>query len=354
MRFACFTRWEELPPSAGRLFERAARTSLFLSYRWFENLSVNALEDHQALLLACVLEGDNVLAVLPLRNLDNGNWGSLSSYYTPLFSVLIADRDQGAILDCMAAGLSQLTLQSLRLDPLAEHDPAMRQLQQAMERHGFASQGLFHFVNWSHRLQGQTYAQYLEHRPTRLRNTIARKRRKLQREHGFEIRLYTDRDLDQAMVDYNAVYKASWKAGERFTGFVPALVKTMADRGWLRLALLYVDGRPAAGQIWFVAHDKASIFRLAYDEAWQQYSPGSILTAFLMQHVIDVDKVESIDFLHGNERYKQDWMSERRERWRLVFVNHGRRATGSRSLTRLRDWLRGRPARTGAPSAEQG
>jgi CelD/BcsL family acetyltransferase involved in cellulose biosynthesis len=40
-----------------------------------------------------------------------------------------------------------------------------------------------------------------------------------------------------------------------------------------------------------------------------------------MAYVIDTDKVEEIDFLTGNEAYKQDWMSERRERWGLTCVN---------------------------------
>ncbi len=38
----------------------------------------------------------------------------------------------------------------------------------------------------------------------------------------------------------------------------------------------------------------------------------------MMEAVIDSDKVEEIDFLTGNDRYKQDWMSERRQRWKLV------------------------------------
>ena len=33
-----------------------------------------------------------------------------------------------------------------------------------------------------------------------------------------------------------------------------------------------------------------------------------------------LNKVEEIDFLTGNEPYKQDWMSVRRERWALVFI----------------------------------
>ena len=39
-----------------------------------------------------------------------------------------------------------------------------------------------------------------------------------------------------------------------------------------------------------------------------------------MQYVIDIDQVEEIDFLTGNDAYKQDWMSERRERFALSFV----------------------------------
>jgi CelD/BcsL family acetyltransferase involved in cellulose biosynthesis len=90
---------------------------------------------------------------------------------------------------------------------------------------------------------------------------------------------------------------------------------------------MYVKGKPVAAQLWFVRHDKASIYRLAYDKAWRQYSTGSILTRFLMEYVIDTDKVEEIDFLTGNEAYKQDWMSERRERFLLSFIKCKRPAS---------------------------
>ena len=339
MEFVCYTDWKELPVSADTLFTGGEKSSLFFSRQWFENLVANALEDDQSLLLVSVVAEGSVLAILPLRTQSNGNWHSLCSYYTSLYTLLLSDENQLAILDCMAEGLRRLPLQSLQLDPVAEDDPVLNKLQQAMESCGFESHRYFRFINWSQRLQGQSYSQYLADRPSRLRNTIARKQRKLQREHDYEIRLYTDNDLEQAVTDYNTLYKASWKGGERFIGFVPALVNTMARSGWLRFAILYIDGQPVAGQIWFVVHSKASIFRLAYDETWQRYSPGSILTAYLMEHVIDTDRVESIDFLTGNEHYKQDWMSERRERWGLFFVNkHKPRA---KPFARLLEWLKG-------------
>jgi len=91
--------------------------------------------------------------------------------------------------------------------------------------------------------------------------------------------------------------------------------------------VLFVKQQPVAAQLWFVLHGKANIFRLAYDQAWKQYSPGSILTSFLMEYVIDTDNVTEIDFLTGNDTYKQDWMSERRERWALSCVKR-RKPTG--------------------------
>ncbi|MCB1773295.1 MAG: GNAT family N-acetyltransferase [Gammaproteobacteria bacterium] len=342
MEFACYTDWAPLPDGITALFAHAERQSLFHSRPWFENLAENAAAPGHRLLLACVEEHGEPLAVLPLWTAEDGNWRALSSYYTSLFTVLLADGcRRNAVIDCLAAGLAGTAMQTLRLEPVADHDPDMAQLRQALDRHGYDYQRLFHFVNWSHRLRGQSFEQYLAQRPSRLRNTIARKRRKLEREHDVGIRLYTDGDLEQAIADYGVVYKASWKDGERFTRFVPTLLRTMAGAGWLRLGILYIDGQPAAAQIWFVVHGMASIFRLVYDERWQQYSPGSILTAHLAQHVIDIDHVQSIDFLTGNERYKQDWMQDRGERWRLVFVRRGQRAPGRGLLARWLGRLRG-------------
>ncbi len=174
-------------------------------------------------------------------------------------------------------------------------------------------------------------------RPSRVRNTINRKQRKLQREHDYAIRLFTDANLQQALQDYHRVYRASWKANELYPGFIEGLAQCLSLPGWLRLAILYIDDKPAAAQFWFVAHRKASIFKLVYDQAWKHYSPGSILISHLMQHVIDIDQVEEIDFLTGNDAYKQDWMSERRQRWSItLFRPHSPRGVVERLVDPLK------------------
>ncbi len=314
MEFVCYDDWEQLPDSADSLFSRAAESSLFFSRRWFENLTRNALDETQKTVLACVIEGDEIQAILPLMKRSTEHWLALTNLYSSLYTLLLTENNQREVIGCLARGLTQLPFSSLRLEPIAEDDRNLDALQEAMESLGVNCQRRFRFYNWVHHTRGQTFQEYMAERPARVRNTIARKARKLKREHGFRIQLFCELDLPQAMADYNAVYNRSWKANELYGEFIDGLASTLSEAGWLRLAILYVGERPVAAQFWFVLHGKASIFKLVYDQEWKHYSPGSILTGFLMEHVIETDKVSEIDFLTGNDAYKQDWMSERRER----------------------------------------
>jgi len=320
MKFACYTNWNQLPESANALFEQREKDSLFFSRAWFENLANAALDDDEAMVLACVLAGNNVMAVLPLIK-SAGNTGySLKHRYTTHYSLLLAEEDQQQVLACLVEGLNQLSVRSLLLEPVADDDSRINGLQRVLESAGFKCERIFRHYNWIYRVQNQSYAGYLATRPPRLRNTIARKQRKLEREHGYEVRLFTGDEVPPKMSDYYAVYNASWKANEQYVQFLDGIVAGFSRPGWSRLAVLFVKQQPVAAQLWFVLHGKANIFRLAYDQAWKQYSPGSILTSFLMEYVIDTDKVVEIDFLTGNDSYKQDWMSERRERFALSCV----------------------------------
>ncbi|CAA6808456.1 MAG: GNAT family N-acetyltransferase [uncultured Thiotrichaceae bacterium] len=321
MKFICLDNWNDLPQSSNLLFAQSQKESLFFSREWFEEVVTPALKDDESLLLACIVDGENVLAILPLIQRDNREWSSLCHLYSSLYTVLLATDHQQEILACLCQGLSQLPFDYLSLEPVAEDDSHIISLQQMMESSGLSCTRYYRFYNWFHRVEGQTFAEYMADRPSQVRNTIARKARKLEREHGYEICLHTGGDVQQAMADYNAAYEASWKASEQFGKLLDAMSKSLAKPGWPRLAILYIEEQPVAAQLWFVTHRKAIIFRLAHDETWKRYSPGSILTRYLMEYVIDTDKVEEIDFLVGNERYKQNWMAQRRERWGMVCVH---------------------------------
>jgi hypothetical protein len=342
MEFACYTEWDQVPAGTDALFARASADSIFFSRPWFESLASYALEEDQSMMLACVIDGDRVLALLPLMTRGGEHLQALGHLYTSLYTLLLAEQGRQEILACLTSGLSRLPVDSLRLSPVADDDGRLLELQQAMESSGYSCYRYFRFYNWFHPLRGESFSDYMAARPARVRNTIMRKKRKLAREHSYSIRLYTGDDLQQGMADYNAVYIASWKARELFADFVDGLAGRLSRRGWLRLAVLYIAGKPAAAQFWFVVHGKASIFKLVYDEAWKRYSPGSILTSYLMEHVIDNDRVEEIDFLTGNDAYKRDWMSERRERWDLYCARpRVPKSRTGRWLDAVKGWVRG-------------
>jgi hypothetical protein len=313
MEFACFRRFDELPPQADSTFASTENNGLFATRAWYEMLLQHAGIDERTVRLACVIEHDRLLALLPLVEVSTGQWSTLRHRYTSHYPLPIPDDRRDAIIACLATGLAAQPLRSLLLEPVAD-DEITQSLQQAMTLAGFDCQRHFRFYNWVHRPDGQSYDAYFAGRPSRLRNTIARKRRKLEREHLCSLQVSPGDDIADALDAYHAVYRASWKANEQHRPLIDALAKTFAARGCSRVGVLSVDDKPIAAQLWFVVGGHASIFRLAYDTRWKSWSPGSILTAHLMAHVIDNDKVSEIDFLTGNEAYKQDWMTQRRER----------------------------------------
>lgn len=318
MEFKCFSQWNQLPDSAERLFYSASKDSMFFTEAWLQTMSSSALDDKQSLLLACVIEGGSVVAILPLKNGVNNDWYALGHLYTWLYTLLVdKEAAHNRVIKCLAMGISRSSCQLLRLEPVAENDNHIQRLQLELEALGFYCNRQYKFYNWFHPVSENTIADYMAGRPSRVQNTIARKQRKLAREHSYRFVIYNTDDLAKGLADYNIVYSASWKAKELFDDIIERLVHAFAEKGWLRLGVLYIDEKPAAAQLWFVVHPRANIFKLAYDEKWKQYSPGSILIRHMMEYVIEIDKVQELDFLMGNDNYKQDWMTERRERWGL-------------------------------------
>ncbi len=319
MKFILYRDWQQLPAAAHSLLAECEQDSVFNSYIWLKLASGNAFCQAGTIRFACVVESKKFLAILPLTQGDRGYYRALSNPLSPFFTLLTAKQaSHHSILTCLAAGLSELVY-SLRLDPVDHDDPVISQFSQVLQSYGYKEFPFFRFYHWHHSLYGTSFQQYMATRPARLRNTLTRKRRKLMREHDYHIRLYLDDDIDKAWAHYRHVYHSSWKADDVYHDEIASLIKSSVRRGWLRLAVLYVDEQPIAAQIWLVAHKKANIFRLAHDKKWNAYSPGSIVTEFLMHQVIDIDMVFEIDFLIGNEQYKQDWMTTRTERIGIRF-----------------------------------
>jgi hypothetical protein len=175
------------------------------------------------------------------------------------------------------------------------------------------------------------YASYYQQRPSQLKNTIKRREKKLAKSHPYRTEVVTKLDLfPQAFSAYKDIYQQSWKGDEYSFDFIEKVCLAALAENKLRLGILYVNEEPAAVQLWFLqtAYDNdmvgqttASIFKLAYIPKYQEFSVGSILSLVLSKHVIDQDKVTSIEFGMGSESYKKDWLSENRIRKSYLIYN---------------------------------
>jgi len=295
---------------------------LHFSPKWFQLLALTAMPASAKLALG--IAGESCYLPLMTSAESPGRVFGLSNFYTPLFALLNeAQADRRRLVE-LAANLRirSAGIHEARFTPMDPESPSWFALRDAFTKAGWLVDDYFIFGNWYHPVKGTSYADYLATRPSQLRNTLTRARRRLEKTEGYSLRLCTGRDLSEADIDaFVAVYNRSWKKPEPFPDFIPGLCSLAAREGWLRLGIIRLDRRPIAVQLWLVASGKANIVKLAYDQDFAKTSAGTVLTAALMEHVIDIDRVAEIDYLIGDDPYKRDWVSYRRERRGLIAFN---------------------------------
>ena len=325
-----------LPESYKKLFgSNRQECSFFLSYVWFENLIQHSLGiDHSMRFFGLEDQSEGTAYALAPMCFSSSpqHWYTLrkliaaSNYYTSLFYLIQDDRDPDPHekISLLIHGIIDDTSHwdCIDLHPMAVDSMQFASIQRGFRDAGALTQTYFCYGNWYLKLEGRNFREYFESLPSRLRNTIDRKSRQLEKSHALQIKLVqTEAELQTAAAAYEQVYQTSWKQSEAQPHFVSGLMQVCAREGWLRLGIAYIDDKPVAAQLWIVRQRIASIYKLAYDENFSKLSIGSILTAHMMRHVIDIDLVDEVDYLTGDDDYKKDWMSHRRERWGIIAFN---------------------------------
>lgn len=303
-------RWPELDTGTG---------SLFSTSQWFETLASTGFDPTERLRLLLAQDaGQGIAFCLPMA--EGKSLHGLSNYYSSLFEPIggLPAPPEDALRQIFEHAGRNTGIIDLR--PLDAHGPLAPALLSALRSAGFIADTYFCFGNWVLDTDGVDFERYFAERPAALRNTVKRARGKLDRVGSWQISICSDEGpaLDQAIAAFDTVYTRSWKTPEPFPRFIGALCQTAARAGWLRLGVLTLDGAPVAAQLWLVRAGTAHIYKLAYDEQYRRLSAGSVLTAEMMRRAIDVDRVGLVDYLTGDEPYKRDWMSRRRERVGIV------------------------------------
>ena len=321
----CFSHPDDFPPEVSRLFDEAEREGIEVGKVWYKNLIQTVYAEDVGVYFYVLKKGGLPVAILPVRitrNSASPTLESLSNYYSsiysPVFSISLKARDLVPLFDTVRNEHGSVSV--IRFAPMATDSRSYEVLRDALQLSGYIPFSFFCFGNWYLKVLGE-WSGYWSNREGILRNTVRRMERKFQKEGGVIEMVVGGAEIEPAIQAFQQVYSASWKRPEPYPEFVPGLVRVCAEKGWLRLGIARLNGVPVAAELWIVAHGKAEIYKLAYHEDYKAYSPGKLLTAFLMRHVIEVDRVKEVDYLIGDDPHKQFWMSHRRERWGIVAYN---------------------------------
>ncbi len=322
-----FQHPDEFPPDLRRLFDDSEVHSTALGCSWYSNY-VETISTANGTVRFHVLRRDGVAIAAIAVAVRSVKWTmhraaeALGNYYTTMYAPALAPSVSAAELATLLTALKRLhrPLAWLRLQPMDREASSYRIMIDALRLARFQSFEFYCFGNWYLRGHGD-WSTYLASRPSKMRSNIKRAEKKLLQDGGSIEVIGDVQEVERGIQAYETVYASSWKKPEPYPRFMPGLATTFARRGWLRLGVAWLRGQPIAAQIWLVAHGRAEIFKVAYDEAFKDYSPGTALTAKLMEHVMRSDAVHEIDYLIGDDAYKKIWMSDRRERFGIVAYN---------------------------------
>jgi len=333
MQFNLYSQWGDVSPLLHRLY-RGEADHFFISPSWIGNFIETCLDPEDELFFLsverdcgsplCILPG--VKRATPQRLRWGKEVASLTNYYSTWFAPLIA-------ADITPETACSLLVESLLvhgrradlidINTLEGDTPLFRQLQRNLARAGFVTRPYFHFGNWFEVVDGLSFEDFMARRPGRLRSTVRRKRNRLSRSGGdATFRIYqAPGEATEAINQYETVYAASWKPPEPHPKFMPGVIHRAAEAGVLRLGVCFAGSRPVAAQVWITHRRRATIFKLAHDERFKDLSAGTLLTAHMVRHALEIDRVAEIDFGRGDDAYKRDWLSGRRERQGIAAYN---------------------------------
>ena len=289
--------WARLAEASGNIFATWEWNSL-----WWKHFG----RGRELLVTACRDGGGTIVAILPLylsterplrviRFLGHGQGDHLGPICAP------ADREAAAL--AFRDALDRKTFDLFLGDKMEGWTDALGG--RALRRTG--SPVL--------RFKGRSWEELLASRSANFREQVRRRERKLGREHELSFRFCDDPErLDEDLGVLFRLHLARWgDTGAWYSPAAEAFHREFAaralERGWLRLWLLELDGRPAAAWYGFRFAGAELYYQAGRDPEWERGSVGFVLLAHSIRAAVE-DGMDEYRFLEGSEAYKYRFASE--------------------------------------------
>src|SRR2546422_2657729 len=167
-------------------------------------------------------------------------------------------------------------------------------------------------------------------------------RRLRNRPKRFDVRLdlvRTEAERREALEALVALHTRRWEerggsdafASPGLVSFYDEVSQLALRRGWLRLFVLRLDGKPAAVLHGYRYGRTFYFYQSGFDPIFAKESVGLVMMGLTIRHAIEEGAAE-YDLLHGAEPYKFHWMPQVRELTRLELFPPGTRGAVCRRI----------------------
>jgi CelD/BcsL family acetyltransferase involved in cellulose biosynthesis len=330
-----FDELEVFHPIWNSIAEKQGPYKIFLSYEWFSIWLKHFLGENKLLILLLYRENE-IVAIAPflikrerVKGIPIKKIELLGNVYSPFRYFLINEEDNKEkeknllfIFNFLFKKFKGWNV--LDLNAIPEENNWLNLVITTLKQRGLNYSEYLCFGDWY--LDEIKYSgnEYFNNLPQKMKKDILYCKRRLEKMGKCEFRLIRDGDnIDDYMDIYYMVYSKSWQKKEGIgPNFHRDLAKIAVKKNWLRLGFLFFEDSPIASQFWVSNNGIAYILKTVYDQEYKKFSPGKILTSEMIKYAIDVDGVKTLDYVQGDEAYKEDWTPKRRERCGVLIFNN--------------------------------
>jgi CelD/BcsL family acetyltransferase involved in cellulose biosynthesis len=343
-----------------RLLADSSSDCVFLTWEWLRTWWSHLAERRQ-LRMAVVRSGGELIALAPLdvrpgsmrrlfpfRVVEFLGSGTAGSDYLDL---IVRKGFETEALDALSIGLARRDLM-LEFGQLRSSGSAAADLGRRLRQEGWKSAqtkvNTCPFID----LRGHSWTTYLATLGSQHRYDVQRKIKKISKQ--FEVvfeRVENEEQREPALQLLIALHNQRWigrggsdafhTAGH--VAFHAEFTARALRRGWLRLYVLRLDGKPASALYGLRYKRTFYFYQSGFDPQYSRHSVGLVTMGLAIKNALE-EGADEYDFLHGAEEYKFHWARESRDLARLELYPPGARGlcframTGGRHLAR--EWSR--------------
>ena len=197
-------------------------------------------------------------------------------------------------------------------------------------------------------LSGTTWDAYESGLRRKFRSELRRRRRRLEEEGQLVLEVSDGTERLHELLEQGLRIEASgWKetrgtsinARPAARRFYTDVAQWAAQHGWLRLALLRLNGRPLAFDYCLECHGVHYLVKTGYDPAYRKFAPGMVIRYLMVARAFS-EGLATYDFLGVPDAWKLEWTGAHQDLLALrlfapTALGQGSRAVfvGGRSLS---------------------